>query len=603
MAGRDLQAQDPGRQQLLLTQLPQRLTRLRQRGERLGPACWDINALCLLATDAALIAGACRTSENGELAASLDALHETISALLQPPRLPDHAAAARIAKLIENLSRQDFPQATRAATQDATRIAVEGPTHELDFPLLVTPPDEYWTHLAAAMPPSTAAASPAVTQAAAAAIDAAADTVAATPAIVATAAVVNPRRSIEQLMQRVSECLAMEDAASRAGGLLLFAQVDAGSRRDSLGDERHAAVLAEVGEFLATHVGRNDLVAATDNEHFLLLNPDCDPGLLEAYALNLRDRVARESFGGNANQRIAFDVGVCPFVAGATQARTMHDAARDAIDAAHAARRHGVFVVRKVEAAVDADLIERIRFALAGDGFQLLFQPIVSLRGEEDEQFQVLLRLQGDDQRLHTAAEVIPAAKRAGLAGAIDRWVLQRCVHLLGRRASGMRTPRLFVSLSLETMRDPDSPAWLGELLARHQVAGEAISVELQSADATRALADVRRHAIAMKSFGAGLTLSGFEAGVLGERLLQALPADFIKVSPRYLRLDDAATCSELRALVGRAQESGKRVIAPRVEDARGAAALWAAGVDFIQGNFVQQAGADLAFDFQAAVM
>ena len=45
------------------------------------------------------------------------------------------------------------------------------------------------------------------------------------------------------------------------------------------------------------------------------------------------------------------------------------------------------------------------------------------------------------------------------------------------------------------------------------------------------------------------------------------------------------------------------QVIAPRVEDARGAAALWTAGVDFIQGNFVQRAGRDLAFDFHAAVM
>ena len=39
------------------------------------------------------------------------------------------------------------------------------------------------------------------------------------------------------------------------------------------------------------------------------------------------------------------------------------------------------------------------------------------------------------------------------------------------------------------------------------------------------------------------------------------------------------------------------------ITDARAAAALWSAGVDFIQGNFVQRAGHDLAFDFHASVM
>ena len=46
--------------------------------------------------------------------------------------------------------------------------------------------------------------------------------------------------------------------------------------------------------------------------------------------------------------------------------------------------------------------------------------------------------------------------------------------------------------------------------------------------------------------------------------------------------------------------DRGTRVIAPRVEDARGAAASCLTGVDFIQGNFVQAADSDLAFDFHS---
>ena len=114
---------------------------------------------------------------------------------------------------------------------------------------------------------------------------------------------------------------------------------------------------------------------------------------------------------------------------------------------------------------------------------------------------------------------------------------------------------------------------------------------------------DVAAYGAAIKPLGLTLTLSGFEAGAAGERLLDALPVDFIKLSPRYVRIDDDAVRKELRDLVALAHERNMQVIAPRVEDARGAAALWSAGVDFIQGNFVQRAGHDLAFDFHASVM
>ncbi len=58
-----------------------------------------------------------------------------------------------------------------------------------------------------------------------------------------------------------------------------------------------------------------------------------------------------------------------------------------------------------------------------------------------------------------------------------------------------------------------------------------------------------------------------------------------------------------VRELVQLAHAGGRRVIAPRVEDARATAALWSDGVDLIQGNFVRQADRDLSYDFHAAAM
>ncbi len=50
-----------------------------------------------------------------------------------------------------------------------------------------------------------------------------------------------------------------------------------------------------------------------------------------------------------------------------------------------------------------------------------------------------------------------------------------------------------------------------------------------------------------------------------------------------------------------RAHDSGLRVIAPLIEDAQTASLLWTTGVDYLQGDFIQQAGQDMSFDFHAA--
>ena len=44
-------------------------------------------------------------------------------------------------------------------------------------------------------------------------------------------------------------------------------------------------------------------------------------------------------------------------------------------------------------------------------------------------------------------------------------------------------------------------------------------------------------------------------------------------------------------------------MIGHSVEDPQAAATLWMSGIDFIQGNLVQQAAGELDFDFQHSVL
>ena len=55
--------------------------------------------------------------------------------------------------------------------------------------------------------------------------------------------------------------------------------------------------------------------------------------------------------------------------------------------------------------------------------------------------------------------------------------------------------------------------------------------------------------------------------------------------------------------MIHRAHALGLRVIGPSVEDPRAAAALWSSGIDYLQGNLVQEPEHALDFDFQTPVL
>ena len=97
--------------------------------------------------------------------------------------------------------------------------------------------------------------------------------------------------------------------------------------------------------------------------------------------------------------------------------------------------------------------------------------------------------------------------------------------------------------------------------------------------------------------------MGGFDGSQLSFQLLSHLPVDYLKVAERFVgaKADSPAVSAELKQLVDLAHKLNKRIIVPHIEDASSAAKLWSSGADYVQGNFVQQPGSDLGFDFQGA--
>lgn len=405
-----------------------------------------------------------------------------------------------------------------------------------------------------------------------------------------------------QLEHRLAELLAVEDATDRAGGVLVVGIHEAAQLRERYGATELEHALAELGARLADALPQ-EWIAAYGGEGYLLLDSARDDEALVALAQSLREHVARApvTIGGQA-RTLGAAVGICRFHGHRGDAASMLANAAQALTSARKERTGGVavYAVARVE-RVSPALIAVVRDALEQTRLDVVFQPIVSLLGEDEQQFQALLRVTDAGGRVYSASELVPAAEQAGLIDRVDRQILARCIALLAAQVRGGQVPRLFVSQSIASVSDAQRVDWLRAQLGAANLAPDRLVLELRAADAAAGGDAVTAFALAIRELGAGLALSGFESNPALDALLQRLPLDFVKLSPRYTSTQREELRGELAAIVERAHGGGMRVIAPRVEEARTAAALWSAGVDLIQGNLVQQVGHDLSYDFHAS--
>jgi diguanylate cyclase (GGDEF)-like protein len=421
----------------------------------------------------------------------------------------------------------------------------------------------------------------------------------------------NPRDPVTGLYERayvldqLNALFSREDPAEEGGGLM-YAEIDAaGQVRERVGLTIFDALLNQVGAFIASHIEGKDLATRYGDTSFALLFHAGDEAALRELASDLRDRTAREVFEHEGKTlTVGLSFGICPFSAGLGDAGAMLNAAERAmVDSRAPGQGHiGVFHPARNTSGADQALAELIRAALKAEDFQLLFQPIVALQGDEEEQFQALLRLRGDGGKLYTAADILPVAEREGLIGDIDRWVLSHCLLVLAERTRQRRPVRLFVSQAIEAALDTQRIGWLRQLMETRRLAGEQLVLEFRLNEALANSRELATFGVALRELGVSLGLAAFEANQPAFQLLQQLPAGCLKLAPRYIGegLRDATLREELRQIVTKAHERDWKVIAPRIEDAQSASLLWTAGVDYIQGDFVQQAGHDLSFDFHA---
>ena len=373
--------------------------------------------------------------------------------------------------------------------------------------------------------------------------------------------------------------------------------------RGRLGYSALEEVLSAAARRVASLAGDHPAARINDNTFLIHVAGDGD---VEDFARYLRDGLARDAFtAGTGSLRLRAAVGSARITPAFDSAGAALAAAEQALREARAAA-HGIAVYAAPAAQESASegLSRQLADAVSERRLELAYQPIVAVAGGDDAQYQTLLRMRDGEGVLHPAGALLPVAEASGLMHEIDRQVMELAITVLARQQQKGAPVRLFVSQSPHSLSHEGYPEWLLGELATAGVEASALVIDVRQDDALI-------HSISLLEFGAKMVPAGvqlclghYDPGGEVDALLSQLPLSFVRLAPDFSsKLTDGAVRDRMREAIERAHRHGLLVIGQQVEDPQAAATLWMSGIDFIQGNLVQQAAGELDFDFHDSVL
>ena len=229
-------------------------------------------------------------------------------------------------------------------------------------------------------------------------------------------------------------------------------------------------------------------------------------------------------------------------------------------------------------------MMVRVQQALEHNGFCLMAQPIVGVRG--DDYHEVLLRMLGDDGELISPLLFLPVAYEFGMASRIDLWVLENTLRFMASRRKSNPGMRLALNLSPSTASGTGFSQQVKDLLAEYSIEAWQLVFEITESHSLVNAEQARRTLRELQDLGCRVAIDDFGTGYASYARLKHISADILKIDGSFIR--NIATSSLDYQIVASichlARMKKMRVVAEYVENEEIRKAAIALGIDYLQG-------------------
>ncbi|MEN8205701.1 MAG: EAL domain-containing protein [Pseudomonadota bacterium] len=379
--------------------------------------------------------------------------------------------------------------------------------------------------------------------------------------------------------------------------------------REECGIAASDTVLCDIAGLLEKNCGEKDCLSRFGDYSFVILHYDSDkektPGLGETLLNKIAGHLSEVD--GRAITMTG-SIGTCTISSNSNDAQTLISYADMACEVARSSggnqiHTHSAVVSEHMGQENEQEWDKVIRTTIDEERFYLAYQPISSLKGDTRQRYEVLLRVIDEAGHVILPGQFLSIAEKTGLCDKIDRWVISTAFRKLVETRKDHSETLFYIKLSGTSLSDAGLPAWINERLKENHLPSDSVVFEIPEHSAIDDLKSALAFVNSMHSLNCKVAFDHYgHSDQL--QLLKHVPVDILKIDGALINGMASSKENQLKvsAIIELAKEHGKEAIAACVDDAGCLAQLWQYGVDFIQGNFVQEPCKELEYDFEGEI-
>lgn len=354
------------------------------------------------------------------------------------------------------------------------------------------------------------------------------------------------------------------------------------------------ALLKQISELLKRLAGHSGPLARLDSDEFGILLPGKNAN--EAFALGYRILDAMREFRfiwQDSIYHVSVSIGIAEISTDDGQADNVLKKADAACAIAKDKGRNRIQLFDTDDQSTqqhqaEVKWVAQLRQAIKDDKFVLYQQPVRALSNSSAGlHYELLLRLQGDENHLIVPASFLSSAERYGLMPQIDRWVIRRYFRWLQQHPDHLQQLALCsINVSGSSLLDPAFKDDVQQLFNGFNIPYQQICFEITESAAIVNLQNTLAFIEHFRALGCRIALDDFGSGFSSYSYLKHFPADFVKIDGHFVRdlLDDHYDKAIVKSIYEVAKAMDMLTIATCVESSETLAALEIMGIDYAQG-------------------